>query len=633
LDRKGLSTPGVTGSGILSTVPSTAQRTLLFAEFRLEADGSLFRGKTLIHLPPRELAALQLLLANPLQVVTTVQIKRALWGEVHVTADSVPKCLSSLRARLEPSECIQTVYKRGYRLTVEVREPLAPASNVLIRAAIGPFVSEMGVPEHLGPAMAEEAVARLSNLSRPIVSMLARDSVFALARRGMTAQQIGGALNADLVLTGTIRSITSHFCLRVEMVRISDGVQIWVEDMMRERDRIDELQDDLATRLVFRLDTELSRGRGTSPPALNEEEGTAGLNSRKNGYGSKKNLLSLAAMSDLRTEDDSIRQAREAYESYLRGRHEWQTFERHRMQDGLRLLAHASDLDPGLIGPKIDLSHLAVTQMVFGYMSSGVAAEIVRGCAESTAGSSERAAPILPDMGWVRFHVDRDLPGALRDFEMSSHLAHDPWITRVRTMFSLSRRRFKEAINMLQATLQQDPYSAWLHARLAWALHLDGQVDASVEQIDQAIRLFPEHEGPRLYGAAILAFNGQQARALKLAQDLEEQQPHFDLATSVHAYALACSGEPDEARKLIERLQWFSQQRFVLRSFNPAVLVALGDEKAALSELHAANEDRGPWFFQMLADPRLTPLHGNPEFEELAAILPAMEEEGENQNI
>jgi len=58
----------------------------------------------------------------------------------------------------------------------------------------------------------------------------------------------------------------------------------------------------------------------------------------------------------------------------------------------------------------------------------------------------------------------------------------------------------------------------------------------------------------------------------------------------------------------------------------------LGDQEAALAELRTMDEARCPWFFQMLANPCLKPLHGNPEFERLRAILPAMEAEVE-QNL
>src|SRR6266702_3170318 len=86
-----------------------------FGSFRLERDGTLFHGDETIHLPPKELAALRLLLSHAGEVVTRIQLKQTLWGDVHVTPDSVPRCLSSLRARLESERCIQTVYKRGYR--------------------------------------------------------------------------------------------------------------------------------------------------------------------------------------------------------------------------------------------------------------------------------------------------------------------------------------------------------------------------------------------------------------------------------------------------------------------------------------------------------------------------------------
>jgi hypothetical protein len=125
----------------------------------------------------------------------------------------------------------------------------------------------------------------------------------------------------------------------------------------------------------------------------------------------------------------------------------------------------------------------------------------------------------------------------------------------------------------------------------------------------------------------ILAFNGEGARAVDVAQELAQRLPYFDLATEVHAYALACAGRGDEARTILERLQWLSRERFLLRAFTPAVYVALGEPDAALAELSISNKIRGPWFFQTLADPRLKPLHARPEFKQMQTLLAAMEAE------
>ena len=574
----------------------------------MEADGTLWRSEAVVHLPPKELAALRLLIAFAGQVVSPVQLKHALWGDVHVTADSVPKCLSSLRARLEPDECIQTVYKRGYRFSAEIKRNETAPAGTLLRLAILPFATRAFVPEHLGPAIAEEAIASLASARPPVVSVLARDSIFNLALRGLTAQQIGKELKADLVLTGTLQAFPTHYRLRAEMIRVEDGVQIWVEDLLTAQNRAGGLEQELVHRLTYRIGARVPGNRSSS-------------------LGWSKAGLQIAAAATDEVEDERATKQTEAYETFQRGHHEWQTLHRHRMQDGLQHLLRAIELDPSLISAKIDLAHLCVTQAFYGFMSPAVSAEHVHRVADSISNLPHRAQALLPALGWVNFQFDRNLPAALQAFSSSAHLSHDPWITRARTMFTLSRHRFAEAIALLRAAIQLDPYSPWLRNRLAWALHLDGQPAESVELIRSALSLFPEHEFTSFYGALILAYNGESARAMQLAQDLSRRLPFFDLANAAHAYTLAAAGRKDEARSVLERLQWLSRERFLLSSFIPAIHVELGDLDAAIAELQTANETRCPWFFQMLADPRLKPLHDNPNFKQMQAILPDMEAE------
>jgi DNA-binding winged helix-turn-helix (wHTH) protein len=578
-----------------------------FAGLRLEADGTLWRGESVVHLPPKELAALRLLLANAGQVVSLVQLKQALWGDVHVTAESVPKCMSSLRARLEPDQCIQTVYKRGYRFSAEIKQPGAAPAEALLRLAILPFATGFSVPEYLGPAIAEETIASLAGARPSAIAVMARDSVFNLALRGLTAQEIGKQLNADLALTGTLQAFSSHYRLRAEMIRVEDGVEIWVEDMLAPQSQTGGLERALMRRLAYRLATAIPDAR--SSPL----EQKAGL------------TISAAAASE--APDDLYSRQREASDLFQRGHHEWQTLHRHRMQDGLQHLLRAIELDPSLIAAKVDLAHLCVTQAFYGFMPPAVSADYVRRVADSIYDLPHRAPALLPALGWVNFHFDRNLPAALAALSSSAHLPHDPWITRARAMFALSRHRFAEAAALLRAAIQLDPYSPWLHNRLAWALHLDGKRAESMEQIRQCIVNFPHHEGTGLYGSAILAFNGEAKLAVELAQEQAQRVPDFDIANAAHAYALACSGRQDEARAILERMQWLSRERYLLNTFNPAVYVALGDLDAALAELRVAEAARCPWFFQMLADPRLKPLHGRAEFERMRGILAGMEAE------
>jgi len=394
------------------------------------------------------------------------------------------------------------------------------------------------------------------------------------------------------------------------MIHVEDGTQIWVEDLLTPQNRAGVLEQELMQRLAYRL------GAGVpAEAALSQRRSDAGID------------ISAAAVNGIQNES-GLRQA-EAYEMFLSGHHEWQTLHRHRMQDGLQRLLKAIELDPTLTCAKVDLANLCVVQALYGFMSPAVAAELVHRMADSIPDLPCQAEALLPSLGWINFHFDRNLPSALLAYSLSAHLPHELCTTRARALLALSRHRFAEAIKLLCDAIRIDPFSPWQHNRLAWALHLDGQAYESLEQIRKTIALFPGHDASCLYGSVILAFNGEADQAIKTAQDFAQRAPSFDPASAAHAYALACAGRAHEARIVLERLQWLSRERYVVRIFTPAAYVALGDHEAALAELRASNEARCPWFFQMMASPCLIPLHGNPEFERLRAILPAMETEVE----
>jgi DNA-binding winged helix-turn-helix (wHTH) protein len=562
-----------------------------FGEFRLEADGVLLRGETPVPLEPRELAALRLLLAHCGQIVTTLQLKQALRGDQPVASETVSKCLASLRRRLEPVECIETVPRRGYRFSLEAQAIVDESLPATPRLAILPFTAEYGVPEYLGPAFAEIAAARLGAVQPAVASVLTRDSVFGLAQSGLTPWQIGQMVKADLVLRGELHALASCFRLRLEMLEVRAGRQLWIEELLVDRTQILELERELVHKVARRL---AGDGPSTSAAAvMPHPEPTA--------------------------------QQREAYELFARGRYEWQTLERHRMQDAVQHLERAIELDPDLTAARVNLADLCVVQALCGFVQPGVAAEMAGRAAGDLAGPLGGAEAILPALGWFSFHVDRNLPVALDCFARSAHLPFQPCITRARTMFALSRRRFGEAIELEREAIHLDPFSPWLHGRLAWTYHLAGESALSLQTALSAVEQFPGQGGPELYGAMILAFNGETSMAVNLAQALAQRFPYYDPAAAVHAYALATAGRADEAGAILERLQWLCRERYAMNTFSPAAYVALGRLDTALAELRAANDLRCSWFFQMLADPRLRPLHGLPEFESMNSILAGME--------
>jgi DNA-binding winged helix-turn-helix (wHTH) protein len=556
-----------------------------FGSFRLFPDGTLFRDESRIHLPPKELAALRFLLQHPGQVVTPAQLRQALWGDVHVTSDSVPRCLSSLRTRLEPEQCIQTIYKRGYRLAGPVQRHRGQ-EHTTYRIAIMPFATGPNIAEPLGAAVAEEVTARLTATAPPWVSIMARDSVFTLAAQGLTAVQTGEALQADMVLAGTLMAMPIQYRIRVEMIRVQDGTQIWVEDALGGHGQLLELEMRIAQRVILRLGGDNSSNSTPPGPASAQPD---------------------------------------AYEMFLRGHQEWQTHERHRMQDAMQHLTQATELDPSLMPAQVDLGELCLTQEFYGFVAPDAAARQIHRIADSVPDATTHSPAVLPMLGWVKFHVDRDLAVAMDLFSASAQLPHSPSTTRLRVMFALSRHRFDEALEWLESAQVVDPFAPSLQVLEAWALHLAGRRARSVEVIEKALERYPEHELTQAFAALIFAFNGQADCGVRLAQNLVRRTPYFDIATAVLAYALACNGERDQAHEMLERMQWLSRERFVLRSFMAAGFAALGDIEEAVSELRAADNSRCPWFFQTLADPRLNVLQRHPDFQQMRESLEKLE--------
>ena len=302
------------------------------------------------------------------------------------------------------------------------------------------------------------------------------------------------------------------------------------------------------------------------------------------------------------------------------------------MQDSMDHLIQATELDPSLLAAHVDLAHLCMTQELYGFLSPDIAAKHIRRIADTVQ------ACLRPAHGPHACHGlgkisrgPRPRRGPRESLSASAQLPHSVSTTSLRVMFALTVTDFDEALDWLRSALLTDPYAPCLHSMHAWTLHLAEQAASSVETINKALNLFPDHESTAAFAALILSFNDRAEQGVKIAEDLVRRAPYFDLATAIHGYALAQGGRIDEARSILERLQWLSRERFVLSSMTAILCVALGDADHALSELQTAAESRCPWFFQALADPRLAPLHSHPEFARMRGILEQMEKAAEKK--
>jgi DNA-binding winged helix-turn-helix (wHTH) protein/tetratricopeptide (TPR) repeat protein len=587
-----------------------------FGNFRLGADGTLFRHSIPIPITPKELAVLRLLLANAGKVVPAKLLRESVWSDVHVSAASLPRCVSSLRNRLGSEDCIQTLYKRGYLFRIPVQEtPADHSPNQWIerrvaltvgapRVAVLPFATLEGVPEFFGPGIAEEAMLRLSRRAASTFQIIARDSVFACAANGLSTQETGIRLGADLVVAGTISALPAHFRLRAEMVRVSDNTQTWIEDFLLSRELLEYADARMAKRIAARIQNTFAR------PVVS-------ITAAKPLTGESLGISPSA----------TVDRTGEAYTTFLEARHQWNTLKRPEMQNALHGLKRAADLDNSLLSARVHLLHSYLTQSSFGFMRPDTAANLAVREAENILSISPRYPSVYPALGWIHFHHSRNMADALEAFGHSEPSAYNPRSTHYRARFALGRGRFSEAIELLRAGVEIDPYSPWLQGRLAWALHLSGDGAAAVRHADHSLELFPHHPGILFFSAQIFStWVDPGSERFERAKDLAHQLTEIaDFGPVTLAYLHVREDQLSEARAILSRQQWQSRENFLLRSFHVPVLVALGEYDAALRELAIADELHCAWFFELLLDPRLRPLHSFPEFQRFDEIVDQME--------
>jgi len=599
-----------------------------FGPFLLYPDGRLFRELVEVHLPPKELAILRVLIARAGEIVAPKELRRSAWGDVHVSDDSLPRCVSSLRAHLESQECIQTVYKRGYRfrLPVEKTSPTLQVGGFVarrdgdrrkarpagpLRLAIMPFATGDGVPPSLGSGIAEETMLRLARARNPVAHLIARDSVFHLAALGVSAREVGATLVADLVLAGAVTALPVQFRLRIEMIRVGDGVQLWVEDFVVPREQLSYSDARAAKRITARI-------QASFPAAIATVGGTASVS----GTVFPRVAVGIAAS------QESIRN--EAYAVYLEACAAWNSGQRqcHPTPDAMRGFQRALELDPALLDARIRLTHGYLAQGSYGSMRPDLAAEQARKHAEIALMASPAGQALYPALGWIHLHHDRDFAAAAEALDRPHRSGYEPRSTIYRMRFALCQGRCDEAIELLRSDLEIDPYSPVLHSHLVWALHLAGDTDAAVEQALRTENLFPGHAETLLFCAIVFAAASRAGdasselpvKAMAMASRLVQEAPSLDAGYCTLAYVQARQGCIIEAHAQLDQQRWLGRERFVLSSFQVPALVELGEFDAAVEALAAAERHHCPWLFELMIDPRLEPLRNEPEYQRLRRL-------------
>jgi TolB-like protein len=240
----------------------------------------LTRGTETLHIEPKMMQVLALLVQHSGQVLSREEIMSKVWHDTFTTDQSLYRCISELRKILGHDESsprfIQTVAKGGYRLMVPPTQPekcscarlrkegLAVTGRVLGSIAVLPFadMTQEKDLEYFCNSIAEEIINQLSHMKE--LNVASRGSSFQFRSKTEDARTIGERLNVCAVIEGSVQR--EGKCLRItaQLICAVDNCHIWSERYDFNGEGLFAIQDGVSRAVADKL-AECS-GRARTPP-------------------------------------------------------------------------------------------------------------------------------------------------------------------------------------------------------------------------------------------------------------------------------------------------------------------------------------------------------------------------------
>lgn len=215
------------------------------------------------------LAARLLTLASPGGTVVSPDVRDRLVSGLDAEAEDLGNCyLKHLSAPVR-------AYRVSQRTERSARPLGPPHSGLALRAAVAvmPLAPRFPDPVHaaLGDLLADQITAGLSHSEN--LQVISRLSCAALAGRAMGLAEIGAALGANYVASGSFEVEGDRVKVRVELARTHDQSALWIDQLESRIDDVLHGRDGIVPRAVAAISdliiqAELARSEGVPLPNL-----------------------------------------------------------------------------------------------------------------------------------------------------------------------------------------------------------------------------------------------------------------------------------------------------------------------------------------------------------------------------
>ena len=451
--------------------------------------------------------------------------------------------------------------------------------------AVLPF-ENLGPPgeEYFADGITEELIAKLAKIEG--LGVIARTSVMRYKETDKSINDIGGELNVDYVLEGTIRwqrlsNTESRVRITPQLIRVSDETHLWAEVYQRDMTDIFAIQEEIAGHVADALDITLldagEKGRRPENPT-----------------------------------DDT-----DAYHAYLEGRFWWNKRSQEGFDKAIELFDRAISIDPGYALAYAGKAE-CYCMLSIHLARPGEYMEIARTAAEKALEIDDSLPQAHSALGWIAFIYDYDYGAAESAFQRAIEL--DPDYATAYNWYGVMLAcigRDDEAVEIMMRARQLDPGSMIINRDLACVLSWVGKVDEAEQQLKKTIEMDPDFIPAYAHLGRIYTHKGMYDEAFtqyEIVQELDSEWFNLDVMLG---YTLAKVGRIDESKKILDKILASIDTQKGKQHEVALIYLGLGNLDKAFEHFEKAIDNREfgaallgvmLWHEDMRADPRFKEL-------------------------
>jgi tetratricopeptide (TPR) repeat protein len=398
-------------------------------------------------------------------------------------------------------------------------------------------------------------------------------------------------MGVHAVLTGRVLHLGNRLIIRIELIDVADGWQIWGEQYDREPLDIIAVQAEMSREISENL-----RFRLTGP------------------------------QQKLQTRRDTENTA--AYHAYLKGRYYWNKRTEAGFKKGIKYFQQAIHEDSDYALAYAGLADCYNLLNSYGVLRPSESAPIIKAMARQALKIDNKLAEAHASLGHVKMMHDWDWPGAEREFicavEMNPNYAtaHHWYALYLRAM-----GRFDESLEEIRQAQKLDPLSLIINTFVGTHFYYARQYDRAIEQCRETLELNPDfHVAYGVIGEAYTQKGMYKEAIAELQKAISLSSDPEGLAILGYIYAMA--GHRSEARKVLNRLKSLSHRRYIEPASIAIIYTGLMEREQAFAWLDKAYEHRNELLVMLKVDPRLDVLRPEPRFAQLLKRVGLHESDG-----